>query len=196
MLLLLLQLASQEVVKLPEVSFKNSKSLYQALLNRKSTRDYKKDASLSEQDLSDILWAAGGINRKEEGKYTVPAANNKLNIITYVILKSGIYRYQPKEHQLLAVAKGDHRTLAGNQDFSHVAPLNIVFVADYTDDDRPPMYAGMHVGSMMQNVYLAAADKNLATIARAYVDKDKLGKALKLRPRQEVLLAQTVGPFQ
>jgi SagB-type dehydrogenase family enzyme len=192
--LLLAAEIDQESLDLPKVSFVRSKSLYNALRNRKSTREYKADTPISNQDMADLLWAAGGINRAKEGKYTVAAANGNLNVTLFVILKNGIYKYIPQENKLTLVKDGDFTKLAGKQSFAATAPLNIVYVGEYSNE-QSKLYAGVHAGSMVQNVYLVAADKNLATVVRAYVDQKALAKAIELAKNQEVLLVQSVGHF-
>ena len=102
-------------------------TLLQALQKRASTREYTGDG-LSLEQLSGVLWAAAGENRP--GRLTAPSAMAMYPIRTYAVLAQGIYLYDAPSHSLVRVAEGDHRRLAGMQDFVYTAPLNIVYVAD------------------------------------------------------------------
>ena len=100
-----------------------------ALSDRHSDREYAAK-ELSLQDLSDLLWAANGINRPD-GKRTAPSALNKQDIDIYVIMKEGAYLYDAKANSLQPIAKGDHRAaVAGSQDFVKSAPVSLVLVSD------------------------------------------------------------------
>ncbi|MGE5278392.1 MAG: SagB/ThcOx family dehydrogenase, partial [Acidobacteriota bacterium] len=147
--------------------------------------------------LSDLLWAAAGVNR-EDGRRTVPSAKNWQEIDVYVVLPGGAYVYDAKAHALRGVVKGDFRAATGLQDFVAVAPVNLVFVADLSrmsgasaaDRDR---YAAIDAGFVSQNVYLWCAATGLSTVVRGSVDRPALAKALGLRTDQRIIVAQTVG---
>ncbi|MCX6233966.1 MAG: SagB/ThcOx family dehydrogenase [Bacteroidetes bacterium] len=185
-----------EKINLNEPELNTGKLLMQALKDRKSDRVFS-DKELSLQELSNLLWAADGFNRPEEGKRTAPSAMNKQEIDIYVILKNGIYLYDAKEKALLPVAEGDFRKEAGKQDFVATAPVNLVFVADLNklgkDKKVEDTYSGVNVGFISQNVYLYCASADLATVARGSVDKEGLSKTLQLKPGQVVILGQTIG---
>jgi SagB-type dehydrogenase family enzyme len=191
---------AQEIsaIKLDAPQLTKGKLLMQAMSNRRSTRDYSaKELSLHE--LSDVLWCANGINRKESGMRTVPTAMNKQEIDVYAVMKSGVYMYDAKNNSLVPVASGDHRKAAGLQDFVATAPLNLVYVADFSkmesriDETARKMYAAMDAGHCSQSVYLYCASAGLGTVVRGYFDEKELEKALKLRSGQKIILAQTVG---
>jgi SagB-type dehydrogenase family enzyme len=168
----------------------------QALSERKSSREFSGE-KLPLPVLSDLLWAAFGVNRAD-GHRTAPSAMNRQTIDVYVVLPDGAYLYNAKAHRLDAVAEGDHRSVTGTQAFVGEAPVNLVYVADYgrmgnlSDSDRL-LYSGAETGFISQNVYLYCASEGLATVVRASVNRDALAKALKLRPDQKITLAQTVG---
>ncbi len=152
---------------------------------------------LPPQVLSNLLWAAWGINRPE-GKRTVPTANNKQGMDVYAITAKGAYHYDAASNTLKQVADKDLRALTGRQDFVAKAPLNLVYVSDYakmgsTADQDKMRYSGAHAGFMGQNVYLYCASEGLGTVIRAWFDGPALARALKLRPDQKVILCQTVG---
>ena len=182
-------------VALPAPQIDGGKPLMQALKERRSTREFAPD-KLPLQVLSNLLWAANGENRPG-GQRTAPSAINAQQVDIYVATADGMYLYQAKGHRLLPVVSEDIRKLTGTQPFVATAPLNLVYVADLTKpnasaEDRL-LWAAAGTGFISQNVYLYCASEGLVTVVRAYVERDALGKALKLRPDQRVILAQTVG---
>ena len=185
-------------IKLDAPQLTKGKLLMQAMSKRQSIRDYS-TKELSLHELSDVLWCANGINRKESGMRTVPTAMNKQEIDVYAVMKDGVYMYDAKNNVLVPVASGDHRKAAGLQDFVAIAPLNLVYVADYSKmdsrggDAAKKLYAALDAGHCSQSVYLYCASAGLATVVREYFDEKELGKALKLRSDQKVVIAQTVG---
>lgn len=168
----------------------------QALSERKSVREFS-SRELNPQILSNLLWAAFGVNRPD-GRRTAPSAMNRQTIDVYVVKADGAYVYDAAKNQMLPVAAGDLRTATGTQPFVGQAPLNLVYVSDYSKmGDSPEIdkatYAGAETGFVGQNVYLYCASEGLATVIRASIDRDALAKALKLKPEQHIVLAQTVG---
>jgi len=184
-------------IPLPPPNTTGGKPLMQVLKARQSSRAFSV-RELSLQGLSDLLWAAGGINRSDSGKRTAPTAHNWQEIDIYVVLASGAYRYDPQPHSLKRIAHGDLRKLTGGQDFVATAPVNLVFVADLTkmsgaSPEDQLFYAATDTGFISQNVYLFCASEGLATVVRGMVDREALAKALKLPPTSKIILAQTVG---
>ena len=122
--------AADKVIKLPKPNLNRTGAVMKALSERHSTREYA-SKSLSLSDLSDLLWAANGINRKESGMRTAPSALNKQDVDVYVVLPEGSYLYDAKNHQLTLVAEGDHRgAVAGGQAFVKTAPVSLVLISD------------------------------------------------------------------
>jgi len=191
--------AAQEtqVLKLPEPQTEGGKPLMQCLKARQSGREFSPD-KLQLQTLSNLLWAAYGINRPDSGKRTAPSASNWQNIELYVATAEGLFLYEAKEHALVQVLKEDIRAVSGTQDFVKTAPVNLIYVGDYarisrgTDEDKR-FYSGTHAAFISQNVYLFCASEGLATVVRASINREELAKAMKLRPEQHIILAQTVG---
>lgn len=184
-------------MKLPKPNMKGGMPLMEALKERRTQRAFSSE-ELPPQMLSDLLWAAFGINRPESGKRTAPSAMNWQEIDIYVALEEGLYLYNAKEHTLEPVIAKDLRADTGLQDFVADAPVNLVFVVDYTKVTRVPdeekdIYAAADTGFISQNVYLFCASEGLATVVRGYLDKDVLAKAMGLGKNQKVILAQTVG---
>ncbi len=170
--------------------------LMQALNERKSGREFSPE-KLSPQMLSNLLWAAYGVNRPD-GRRTAPSAVNRQSVDIYVTLPEGVYVYRAKEHRLDLVVAGDLRSATGRQAFAGEAPLNLVYVADYakfagTSDEDKVLYTAAETGFVGQNVYLFCASEGLASVVRAMIDRPALAKALKLRSDQKITLSQTVG---
>ncbi|PKL82468.1 MAG: nitroreductase [Ignavibacteriae bacterium HGW-Ignavibacteriae-3] len=193
-------LVSQELktIQLPQPQKEIGKPLMQALSQRQSSRVFDTKA-LPLQELSNLLWAACGINRPESNKRTVPSARNWQEVDVYIALPEGVYLFEPKTHTLIPVAEGDLRALFGIQDFVKTAPLNLVYISDYSriksndDDETKLIWTSAGVGFIAQNVYLYCASQNLGCVVRGLIDKTKLAEALKLKPDQKIILSQTVG---
>ena len=192
-------LVAQELkpLELPKPQMSGGMPLMEALKARRSTRTFKPDP-LPAPVLSNLLWAAFGINRPESGKRTAPSAMNWQENDIYVFLAGGVYVYDAKAHRLNPLLAGDFRASTGTQDFVKDAPLNLVYVADLaktgnaSPDDRN-LYTAVDAGLIVQNVYLFCASEGLATVVRGSVDRPALAKVLKLRPDQRIIVAQTVG---
>jgi len=191
-------LAEGDVVRtLVSPSLTGGMPLIAALLGRQSLRDFEPDP-LPEQLLSDLLWAAAGINRHDVGGRTTPSAMNAQEVLLYVAMPDGLYLYEPIPHELRRVMASDVRRVTGNQDFVDTAPLDLVFVADHSRMNLVPVaqreaYAFAAAGAMAQNVYLYCASEGLATVIRAWFDRDALGRAMGLPAEHQLLLSQTVG---
>ncbi|MFA6482678.1 MAG: SagB/ThcOx family dehydrogenase [Bacteroidales bacterium] len=188
-------------IKLPEPDKKGGAPLMQALNERTSTREYD-TKKLSEQQLSDLLWAAWGINRPTEGKHTAPSSNNKQEMSVYVSLESGLYLYVPESNLLKQIHNRDIRKATGKQDFIEIAAVNLIYVADLIKAGvSNPEKAGpealntssINTGFMAQNVYLWCASEKLACVVRGWVDIPELSKAMELVPSQRITITQTVG---
>ena len=168
----------------------------EALQNRRSQRSFS-EKELPLHTLSNLLWAAYGVNR-EGDKRTVPSAMGWNEFDIYLIQPDGWYWYNPQEHSLVKKGSADLRTLACTQKYGQTAPLNLVYVADYArmknaEPEEKQLYAAMDVGFISQNVYLFCASEGLATIVRASVNKEKLREEMNLQPEQHILLGQTIG---
>ncbi|HBG79714.1 MAG TPA: nitroreductase, partial [Porphyromonadaceae bacterium] len=141
---------------------KGGKPLMQALSERKSAREFQ-EKELPDEVLSNLLWAANGFNR--EDKRTAPTANNRQELELYLVMKSGIYFYNAREHRLALVKKGDYRKSAGTQTYVANAPVNILFVSD-SGKASGKNYAYTDCGFVSQNIYLFCASEGLATVVR------------------------------
>jgi nitroreductase len=168
-----------------------SAPLMQALKNRRSERNYS-DRKLNPQQLSDLLWAANGVNR-DNGKHTSPSPRNAQGVDIYVVMEEGAYVYDPAKHVLLPVASGDHRKTTGTQEYVWGAPLNLVYVADTEVIKFDRATVAIPVGCMVQNVGLYCASDGLGSVVRGSFKAEELSKALKLRESQTIHITQTVG---
>lgn len=182
-------------IKLPDPLTTGGMPLMEALQNRKSSRTFS-DKKIEMQMLSDLLWAANGVNRKESGKRTAPTANDTRALDVYVIMEDGTYLFNPDEHSIDKISDKDLREFAGRQDFVKKAPVNLIYVSDYSklkSGSEKEIYSGSHAGFIGQNVYLFCTSAGLNTVIRAWVDKDILKKEMNLKEDQHIVLAQTVG---
>jgi len=189
------QLKLTEKIKLLPAETAGGMPLMEALKKRHSERTFS-SRKLDDQTFSNLMWAAFGISRPESGKRTAPTANNTQAMDVYVIVEAGAYKYVAEEHSLELVTEKDLRTLAGKQDFVYTAPVNLVYVADYSklkSDSDKEMYSGAHAGFIGENVYLYCASAGLSTVIRAWIEREPLAKELKLNENQKIVLAQTVG---
>jgi SagB-type dehydrogenase family enzyme len=187
------------VIKLNPPDLNKGIPIMTALSKRKTQRDIS-DKKLTLQQLSELLWAADGINRPD-GKRTAPAAIAKYAVDIYVVLPEGVYLYDVAKHELTPVAKGDFRKLAGTQDFVFIAPVNLVYVLNlknWQNMDRPvpqrkqDLWIHIEVGCIAQNVYLYCASEGLGATVRGMIDEKKFSEVIKVKPEQ-VVLAQTIG---
>lgn len=184
------------IMQLPPPRPEGGKPLIQALKLRRSIREYA-DRALPLQVLSDLLWAAFGVNRPS-GDRTAPYWRHVMVIDVYAVMANGVWFYDPKRHVLQQHSHVDIRAATGLQDFVATAPLNLVYVAhgermqDVSPEERR-LYASVDAGFIGQNVYLFCASEGLATVFRGAVDTKKLAQAMELDSAQFVTFAQTVG---
>ena len=111
-------LHAADTVKLDQPDLERGAPIMKALSDRQSIRSFSEKA-LSQKDLSDLLWAANGINRQESGKRTAPSAMNRQDVKIYICTKNASYLYDHKAHAMIPVNDGDVRPAdcSGVQDF-------------------------------------------------------------------------------
>jgi len=172
--------AGPDRLSLPKPDTVGGKPLMQAMAERKSTRAFS-DRPVPEQELSNLLWATWGVNRPDQGLHTAPTARNSQALAVYVVLDSGVWLYEPKEHALLRALDKDVRSKFGNP------PLVLLYAAP--KDDR---FAGMHVGSLYQNAGLYCASAGLGSVVKA-TGTDALDKELTLPEGYTIHIVQPVG---
>lgn len=173
-------------------------SIMKSLAQRQSHRKCA-DKELSTADLSDLLWAANGINRPGDNKRTAPSALNRQDIDVYVISKTGAYKYIAAENRLQLITEGDHRdAVASGQDFVNQFPVSLVLVSELSKlgdakNERTRMTAAMDAGYVSQNICLFCAGNGLVTVPRATMNSTELKKILKLGDTALPLLNNPVG---
>ena len=180
-----------------------------ASLRERRTNRSVDSRQLPPQVLSNLFWAAFGVNR-DQGSFgkpgrTAASASNSQEIDLYVALADGVYRYEAVPHRLAPVVAGDFRGRAG-RGAAATAPVNIFYVADRTRYDEGPgqpdrrigdpevqkSYYYVATGLIASNVYLFAASQGLAAWFHNCNRRDA-GRDFKLQSSQQVLFAQTVG---
>ncbi len=176
---------------------KGGMPLMEALDKRCSTRDFT-DKDLPEQTLSNLLWAAFGINREESDKHTAPSSNNNQEIDIYVVTAHGAFKYVPKGHLLELISDEDFRSVCGEQAYVATAAINLVYVTDLSRTDQKdltaePLASYSNVGFISQNVYLFCASEGLGAVIRGWINKEALQEKLQLKPNQKIILSQSVG---
>lgn len=183
----------------------NGITVKEALNRRHTSREFAQ-RPLDLKDLSELLWAAYGTNRRPSLKRTAPSAWGIYPLEIYVMTQEGSYLYEPEEHKLLPVAAGDMRALAGEQDFVPGAPVDLMIFADTAKmhvADSPEMdrmlqksidrVMGLDAGAVAENVYLYCASSHLNVVERMMVDEDALRRGLGLSGDHRFVVALTVG---
>ena len=187
-------LPSKEIT-LPPPDMKGGKPLMECLALRKSSREFS-DKELSQQQLSNLLWAAFGVNRTD-GKHTAPTAMNVQDPMIYAAMKDGLYLYEPKGNTLKLVLAKDIRAECGKQEFHKNVPVDLIYVSDLkkVGGDKPEglNLAWNHIGYISQNVYLYCASEGLSTVVCGWIDYPQLEKAMGLSQDFKVILTQPVG---
>ena len=189
---------AQDVIRLPQPKWDDNNggkaTLVEVLKNRRSEREYSKEA-LSDQVLSNVLWAACGINRPAEKKITAPSAINAQDIIVFVCRSDGAFRYDALNNILIKVSSKDLRKdVAANQAFSAVAPVSLVLVSDLNKFRSPRAELGaMDAGYVSENICLICTAMGLKTVPRATMNKEVLSKELGLIDNQILELNHPIG---
>jgi len=183
-------------IKLLKPESANAGELLKILEKRSSAREFA-PTPLPVQVLSNLLWAAFGVNRPN-GMRTAPSSSNKQEIDIYVATPDGLYLYDPREQALQPISGDDLRTLTGVQAYVATAAVDLVYVADMTKRTDKTMEGKMlsayaDTGLIAENVYLYCAAEGLATVVRSGIDRPPLAKAMKLRSDQTITLMQCVG---
>lgn len=198
--------SKSEIIKLPAPRYKSSVSVEEALLNRRSVRDYKNEP-LTLADVSQLLWSAQGIT-DPRGLRTSPSAGALYPLEVYVVagnvkdLPSGIYRYKPHKHELERVVAGDKRTELCNaalgQPYVRNAPVVIVFSAVYERvtakyGERGIRYVHIEAGHAAQNAFLQAVSLNLGAVVIGAFHDEEVKKIIRTADREQPLYIMPVG---
>lgn len=193
-----------KTIKLPIQQMDLALPLMKAIENRRSIRKWKSEP-LSIQELSNLLWVACGITKKEtktsKSKRTSPSTCNSQEIKVYVTLASGLFLYDEKEHQLIQIHSQDIRENIGTQKMMHSAPVGLIYVSDYSkmtnflfkNDEERWFMSAADTGFISQNVYLYCAATKLTTVVLGLINRDKLKNAMHLTDNEKVVFTQIVG---
>lgn len=197
----------EDIIQLPTPTYESNTSVEEALLNRRSVRDYKTE-SLSLTEVSQILWAAQGITDKEDGHRAAPSAGALYPLEVYLVaanvkdLNPGIYKYSPQDHTLQKISEGDKRSEISDaslkQESITSASAIVVITAIYERTSvkygkRTERYVNMEVGHVGQNIYLQAVSLGLGTVMIGAFSDDELKKALNLPDNEHPLALYPLG---
>lgn len=200
-------LQKEEKIILPQPKYQSQTSIEEALLKRRSVREYK-DEPLNLQEISQLLWAAQGITEPRTGKRTAPSAGALYPLKVYVMgqidgLAIGMYQYNPDEHSLIKIGDKDFKKelvkAAYGQTWIGKAPVNIIFTGNYEiiarkyGSEKAPRYTHMEVGHAAQNIYLQAESLNLGTVVVGGFEIEKVKEILGLPTEEEPLYIMPVG---
>lgn len=189
---------THERVDLPSPRMQGGRPLMDVLRDRASCRRFLSQP-LPLQLLSDLVWAAFGVNRPAIHGRTAPSAQNWQEIAIYLAKEDGLFAYQPTEHALLRLGRSDIRPRTGlRPDSGDLAALDLIYVADFSratdaSEEERRLYCVANTGFIAQNVYLFCASERLGTVVRGAINRPALAAALGLGRTERVILAQTVG---
>ncbi|MDR1742564.1 MAG: SagB/ThcOx family dehydrogenase [Dysgonamonadaceae bacterium] len=178
------------VLNAPDIN--RGEPVMKALSQRASARVFT-STQLKLQDLSDLLWAANGINRPDEKKRTAASAVNAQDIDVYTFMQSGTYLYDASAHQLVLVAEGDNRSIFSRNENETLPALICLLVSDISrfrmgDDAQKREMAAMDAGIVSQNIAVFCASVGLLTRPRAMMNKPKIKELLQLSDSQIPML--------
>jgi SagB-type dehydrogenase family enzyme len=181
-------------IRLPEPSKTGGMPLMEALSLRQSVREMS-GQEIPLNTLSNLLWAAQGVNR-EDGKRTAPSAMNMQEIDVYVYTSRAVYLYIPGEHMLKHLVEGDFRQETVLQPYARKAPLILVYVANYKkmqrlDQEQKDFYGAADAAFISQNVYLFCAQENLNTVVLGMIDRNAIKERIGFNGKAQ--LGQVIG---
>lgn len=171
---------------LPKPEQTGGMPVMEALRQRKSGKSFaQKD--IDEQTLSNILWAAYGVNR-DSGERTIPTAMNKKELEIYIADAGGVWLYKAEENKLQQISDENILEIFNTQDYMANAPVVLIYVTD-----KDCRYGDMHAGSAYQNVGLYAASAGMHNVVRGFFDKEKTAQAINLPKNRRVIISQAIG---
>ncbi len=184
-------------IKLPAPNNNRGTSLMNALTQRASFRSWA-EKEMDKQDISDLLWAANGINRPEKGLRTAPSAHNAQDIDIFLFSKERIYLYNPEQHSLITLKTGDFRSQIGRQNYVGKAPISLILVSDIrrfkkSDTGLCLNWAALDAGMISQNISLFCAATDMGTVPRTFFNDGQLRKLLALKNTQHIMIHHPVG---
>lgn len=190
--------AQDKIVKLNPPELDKGFLVMQAFKMRASASEFD-TTKLSLQDISNLLWAANGINRPESKKRTAPSARNVKDIDVYICIEEGVFFYDPDNHSIVLIREGDYRSIVSNtQPNMAKAPLFCILVSDFSrfpssTDSNKNFWATADAGIVSQNISIFCSGMNFLTRPRAQMDHNKLHELLKLKKSQRLILNHPVS---
>ena len=187
---------SADVIRLPKPDLGNG-TLAHALQERQTTRVFS-DQPATTQVISNLLWAATGVNRPN-GKRTVAVAMGRYAIELYALTAKGVFQYDVRRHALTRLSAKDCRNLADRRrNMGGNAAVSIILVADLDTfkqipDENRLLFIGYEAGSICQDIYLYCANTGLKTVCCAGVNAPELAKLLSLPPNKKAIMSMIVG---
>lgn len=183
---------NNQSITLNKPSSDRGMSVIKALAERYSAREFD-SKPLTLQDMSDLLWAANGVNRQESGKRTAPSAINAQDIDVYLFDNNGVYLYNAQKHTLELVILGDNRKVISNQDKDPYPSVILLLVSDLSrfrrgEDSVKAEWGAMDASFVAQNVLLFCTSVGMEARPRAIMNKDKIIETLKLNSTQIPML--------
>lgn len=185
-LILLFVFVCTDRIQLPPPQKEGGLPLYDALNNRKSERNFNDDTNLSDQEISQLLWAAYGLNNEPNHGTTVPSAVAAYPFDIYVFMKKGVYKYHNNTHELELVKEQDLRSITGTQPFVGKANMNLCTIGMYDrihyakEREAQERWIRLDSGFVNENVYLAAASLKLQAVTRAMFKQEEILSAVGL----------------
>lgn len=200
---------SYETFPLPQPILDGEISVAEALFNRRSQRDFQ-DTELTQEQLAQLLWAAGVTT--EDGRRTAPSAGALYPLDLYVVvtqvtgLEPGLYLYQPEQHALEKILAGDFRTALAegslDQQAIQRAPATLLYTVVYErlieryGDRGIERYAYIEVGHSAQNVLLQAQALGLGAVPIGAFTDHALKELLQLPTENEPRYLIPVGVIE
>ncbi|MCS7215202.1 MAG: SagB/ThcOx family dehydrogenase [Thermodesulfovibrio sp.] len=199
-------LYAETLINLPKPRTKGNLSLEETLNKRRSLREYSSEA-LTLTEVSQLLWSSQGIT-DEKGRRTAPSAGALYPISVYLVagnvknISSGLYKYEPHNHQLIKIKEGDIRDFLSKaslgQPWVRNAPINLVITAVYEITtrkygERGIRYVHIEVGHAAQNVLLQAVALDLGAVPVGAFNDEDVKKILNLKETEQPLYIIPVG---
>ena len=183
---------NNESITLNKPSSERGMSVIEALAERYSAREFD-SKPLNLQDISDLLWAANGVNRAESGKRTAPSAINAQDVDVYLFDNKGVYLYDAQKHTLVLVISGDQRKIISNQDKDPYPSAILLLVSDISkfsrgEDTLKREWGAMDAAFVAQNVLLFCSSVGMEARPRAFMNKEQIIETLKLNNTQLPML--------
>ncbi len=186
---------------LPQPAPKGSMNLLETLWQRRSVRSFL-SKTLTDNEISQLLFAAQGISDTQRGLRTAPSAGATYPLEIYLVTADGLYHYLPDKNALRLLKTGDIRSelsaAALGQNTIREAPAIIIFSAIFERTtgryrDRGVRYVYIEVGHAAQNVHLMAVALGLASVPIGAFDDVKVARIIGVSQSEKVLYLIPVG---